>query len=115
MIPNTDAIGRLNDMKPGFSLTLKYKKAEDWAALKNKEVRAYYMGMKEIPNKQGELVCCGMFVTENECFLSGQTTLIEAVRQLEPQTPISITYRERRTNKSNGDRSTMIFDVVKLQ
>lgn len=114
-IPDTESLGRLNQMDHSFSLTLKYRKAEDWAALKNKEVRAYYMGMREIPNKDGELVHCGTFVTDTECFLSAQTTLIEAVRQLAPGTPIAITYRERRTNKNDSSRSTCVFDVVTLQ
>ncbi|MDK7376101.1 hypothetical protein QP519_11215 [Weeksella virosa] len=113
VIPNTESLGRLNDLKPSFSLTLKYKTADEWAVLKDQPVRAYYMGMKEIPNEDGELINCALLVSQSECFLSGQMTLIEAVKNLPPQTPVEITYRNKRNNKSSQG-STMIFDVVKL-
>jgi hypothetical protein len=114
-IPDTESLGRLKAYNPKFSLTMRYRKAEDWAALKNQEVRAYYMGMKVIPNDKGEAVSCGVFVTESECFLSAQTTLIEAVHQLPLKTPVAITYRERRANKSDSSRSTCVFDVSILE
>lgn len=113
VIPNTESLGRLNDLKPSFSLTLKYKTADEWAALKDQPVRAYFMGMKEIPNEDGEMINCALLVSQSECFLSGQMTLIEAVKNLQPQTPIEITYRNKRNNKSSQG-STMIFDVIKL-
>lgn len=115
IMPDTESIGRLKQMNPSFSLTLKYRKAEDWAALKNQEVRAFYMGMKDIPNEKGDVVHCAVFVTETECFLSAQTTLVEAVRPLPSRTPLAITYRERKTNKSDSSRSTCVFDVVTLE
>ena len=114
VIPNTESLGQLKSMKEDFSLTMKYRTADEWAAHKDKEVRAYYMGMKEIPNEEGDLVKCGVFMTENECFLSGQLTLVEAVKQLPTQTPVAITYRGKRSNKSSNG-STMIFDVVTLR
>lgn len=114
-IPNTEALGMLSDMSPAFSLTLSYRKAEDWAVLKDKEVRAFFMGLREIPNDKGEVVKCGTFVTENECFLSAQTTLIEAVRNLDPGTAVAITYRGRKTNKVDSSRSTCVFDVSILR
>ena len=79
-IPDTESLGQLNEMQPEFSLTLKYKTADEWAKLQDKPVRAYYMGMKEIPNEDGEIVNCALFVSTTECFLSGQMTLIEAVK-----------------------------------
>lgn len=112
-IPNTESLGQLNELKPSFSLTLKYKTADEWAALKDQPVRAYFMGMKEIPNEDGEMINCALLVSQSECFLSGQMTLIEAVKNLQPQTPIEITYRNKRNNKSSQG-STMIFDVIKL-
>lgn len=115
IIPDTESIGRLKEMNPAFSLTLKYRKAEDWAVLKNQEVRAFYMGMKDIPNDKGDMVHCAVFVTETECFLSAQTTLVEAVRSLPSGTPLAITYRERKTNKSDSSRSTCVFDVITLR
>lgn len=113
LIPNTETLGKLDKLNPTFSLTLKYKSADDWAALKDKPVRAYYIGMKEIPNEEGDLINCALLVSQTECFLSGQKTLVEAVKNLEPNTPIEITYRNKRNNKSSQG-STMIFDVEKL-
>ncbi|MCU7542956.1 hypothetical protein [Riemerella anatipestifer] len=112
-IPNTESLGKLKDMKPEFSLNLKYKTADDWAALKDQPLRAFFMGTKDIPNEDGELVSCGVFVTQNECFISGQMTLVEAVKNLPAKTPIEITYRGKKNNKSSNG-STMIFDVSKL-
>lgn len=112
-IPNTESLGSLKDLTPKFSLNLKYKTSDDWAVLKDKPLRAFYMGVKEIPNEDGEMVSCGVFVTEKECFISGQMTLLDAVKNLEIKTPVQVTYRGKKANKSS-DGSTMIFDVEKL-
>lgn len=114
IIPTVEELGQLSKMSPNFSLTLKYKTADDWAVLKDKELRAYYMGFKEIPNKDGELIKCGLFVTETECFLSGSYTLMDAVRRLESNTAVSITYRGKRPNKKT-EGATMIFEVKTLK
>lgn len=114
IIPTVDELGQLAKMSPKFSLTLKYKTADDWAILKDRELRAYFMGFKEIPNKEGELIKCGLFVTETECFLSGSYTLMNAVRRLESNTPISITYRGKKPNK-RSEGATMIFEVETLR
>ena len=113
LIPNTESLGKLEKLSPNFSLTMKYKSADDWAALKDKPVRAFYMGMKDVPNEVGENVHCGVFVSGTEVFLSGQLVLTEAVKNLQPQTPIQITYRGKKSNKS-GTGSTMLFDVETL-
>lgn len=113
LMPTTDSLGKLKEMKSDFSLTMKYKTADDWALLKGQEVRAYYMGTKEIPNDKGELVTCGVFVTEHECFIAGQKLLVEAVRQLESRTPVAITYKEKKANKS-VEGTTMLFEVKTL-
>lgn len=110
MIPDTESLGQLKEMEPKFSLNLKYKSADDWAAVKDQPIRAFYMGIKEIPNEDGELIKCGIFVTESECFISGQMTLVEAVSTRPPKTPVQITYRGKKNNKSS-DGSTMIFDT----
>ena len=81
-IPNTEELGQLENMEDKFSLTMKYKTAEDWAILKDQEIRCFYMGTKEIPNDKEELVTCGVFVTKDECFIAGGKTLVDAVRQL---------------------------------
>lgn len=112
-IPNTEQLGVLNELKPEFSLTMKYKTADDWAAIKDKPLRCFYMGIKEIPNENGEIIKCGTFVSQNECFISGQMTLTEAVKVLPVKTPVEIIYRGKKGNKSS-DGSTMIFDVSTL-
>lgn len=112
-IPNTEELGQLQDLKPKFSLNLKYKSADDWAALKDQPQRCFFMGMKDIPNEDGEMINCGVFVTPKECFISGQMTLVEAVKNLNSKTPVEITYRGKKSNKSS-DGSTMIFDVETL-
>jgi len=113
IIPDTESLGVLDDLEPKFSLNLKYKSSDDWAGIKDKPIRCYYMGVKEIPNENGELVKCGVFVSQRECFISGQMTLIDAVKNLNVQTPVQITYRGKKANKSS-DGQTMIFDVEKL-
>lgn len=113
-LKDTTSIGKLDTMETGFSLTTKYKTADDWAAHKGKELKVYYMGLQHIPNGDGELVICGKFLSKEECFISGQKVLIEAVKDLPEGTAISIIYKERRANKST-DGSTMIFDVALLQ
>lgn len=113
VMPSTASLGTLKEMQPDFSLTMKYKTADDWAAIKGQEVRAFFMGIKEIPNDDGELVTCGVFVTPAECFIAGQKLLVEAVRQLDSRTPVAITYKEKKANKSS-EGSTMIFDVRTL-
>lgn len=113
VIPDTESLGALKDLTPKFSLSLKYKNSDDWAISKDKPLRCYFMGMKQIPNEHGEIINCGVFVTEKECFIAGQMTLLDAVKNLLPKTPIEITYTGKKANKSS-DGQTMIFDIQKL-
>ena len=113
VIPDTESLGKLKELETQFSLTMKYKTKDDWAALKGQPLRAYFMGTKDIPNDKDELVLCGIFITEQECFLAAGTTLIEAVRNLPPKTAVEITYEGSKANKSS-DGNTMIFDVKRL-
>lgn len=113
VIPDTESIGQLKELNPVFSLTTKYKSADEWAELKDKPVRVFYMGLKEVPNEEGEAVRCGVFVSENEVFLSGQTILVDAIKNLPPKTPLCLTYRGKKNNKTSSG-STMLFDVEKL-
>ena len=115
VMPDIESLGKLKNMNQGFDLTIRYRKAEDWAALKNQEVRAYYMGLRNVTNKDGESVCCAVFVTDKECFIAAQYTLVEMVKNLPPKTALSITYRERKTNRGDSSRSTCIFDVAILE
>lgn len=112
-VPNKSELDKLDGLKEDFSLNAKYKGQEDWPLLKDKPLRAYFMGLKEIPGDDGELLVAGVFVSSTEIFLSAQSVLVDAVRNLEPQTPVEIIYRGKKANKSN-DGSTMIFDVSKL-
>lgn len=112
-IPDTESLGTLQNMEPKFSLNLKYKSSDDWAALKDQPVKAFFMGMKDIPNEEGEAVKCGVFITPAECFISGQMTLVDAVKNLPIKTPVQIIYRGKKANKST-DGITMLFDVQTL-
>ena len=112
-IPDTESLGRLAEMKHDFSLILKYKTADEWATMKDKPFRAYYMGLKEIPNDKGDLILCGMFVSRHECFISGQKVLVDAVRQLPTHTPLEIIYRGKSVNKTT-EGATMKFDITIL-
>lgn len=112
-IPNTEELGQLQNLEEKFSLTMKYKTADDWASIKGQELRCFFMGLKEVPNDKGEMVVCGVFVTQSECFLAGGLTLVEAVRSLPSKTPISILYEGKRPNKSS-DGQTMVFNVKTL-
>lgn len=113
-IPSTDQLGSLKTMETGFNMNPKYRTKEDWIELKEKEVRAYFLGLRELPNDDGDAVLCGVFSTEKEIFFAGQKVLIDAVRSLEPKTPVSITFKETRKNKSSQG-STMIFEVKLLK
>lgn len=114
-IPNTESIGKLQELDTKFKLTMSYKKQEDWIKIENQPVRAFYMGLKEIPNEHGEMINCAVFTTEKECFICGQMVILDAVRNLKPttqenQTAVQITYLGKKKNK-NSDGSTNIFDV----
>lgn len=111
-MPNTESLGTLKDMKTGFKLNYAYKTQEEWLKIQDKPIRCFYMGLKEIPNKDGELVNCATFASESEVFMAGQMVLVDSVKNLKQQTPIEITYRGKKPNKSGG--STNLFDVVIL-
>lgn len=117
-MPDTESIGKLDQLEVKYGLNIKYKSADDWAALKDEPLRAFYMGIKEVPNEDGELIMCGMFATAKEVFIAGQMTLVEAVKMLPPsneefKTAVQITYKGKKSNKSS-EGMTMIFDVEKL-
>lgn len=113
IIPDTESLGRLDELEPQFNLTMKYRSTDDWAVLKDKPIRCFFMGMKPIPNENGELVNCGVFVSKTECFISGQMLLVDAVSNLSAGTPIEVTYVGKTKNK-NSDGQTCNFLVSKL-
>jgi hypothetical protein len=114
MIPNTEALGKLSGMEPGYSRVAKYRKQEEWAELKGKPQRAYYLGIKQIPNEDGEEINCAIFAGEKETFLAAQMVILDAVRPLEVQTAVEITFLEKKKNKSTKG-STNLFEVKVLQ
>ena len=111
-IPNTESLGELKDMRPVYNMTAKYRTQEEWMDYKDEPIRAYYLGIKEIPNPEGEMVACAVFATESEVFLSGQMVLVDAAKKLANKTPVEITYLGKKRNKKSG--STNMFDVVIL-
>jgi hypothetical protein len=116
MIPSVEALGRLDDAETGTSLNLRYKKVEEWAeeAEKGLKTRAYYLGMKQLPNEDGEMLLCAVFADRTGSFLAAQTVIIDAVRNLEERTPVQITYNGSRKNKSTKG-STHLFDIKVLR
>ena len=113
-MPSTEAFGKLDSMEPGYNLTAKYRKVEEWAKYEDIRINAFFLGMKEIPNDDGELINCGVFAAREGVFLAAQKLLVDAVRHLETQTPICITYKGKKSNKSSKG-STNMFDVQILQ
>lgn len=113
-IPNSEALGRLEEAEAGMDLTVKYRKQEEWFEFKNKPVKAYFMGIKEIPNEEGEMIIVGAFFATDGPFLAGQKLLVDAVRHLEPNTPIEITFMGKKENKSTKG-STNMFEVKLLR
>lgn len=113
-IPNTEELGTLKTMNTGFNLNPKYRSKEEWMDLKGQSIRAFFLGMKELPNEDGEAVSCAVFASEQEIFFAGQKVLVDAVRELQPKTAIEVTYTESRKNKSTQG-STMIFEVKLLK
>lgn len=113
-IPNSESLGKLEEAETGMDLTVKYRKQEEWFEFKDKPIKCYFMGMKEIPNKDGEMITCGAFFSKDGPFLAGQQLLVDSVRNLEPNTPIEITFKGKKAN-SSSDGSTNLFDVKLLR
>lgn len=114
-VPNTESIGQLQNLKTKFKLTMAYKTADDWAVLKDQPIRAFFMGLKEIPNEHGEMIICATFTSEKEVFICGQKMIVDSVRNLPPTTEnqvtaVEITYKGKKANKSS-DGSIMIFET----
>lgn len=113
-MPNTELLGKLEGAIPGMAITVKYKKQEDWMEIKGKPLRCFYMGVKEVPNEEGdEKVLCAGFMSTDGVFIAGQMVLVDAVRGLTKGTPIEITYEGKKKNTSS-DGSTNLFTVKLL-
>ncbi|MCG8213587.1 hypothetical protein J2Q11_12335 [Tenacibaculum finnmarkense genomovar finnmarkense] len=113
-IPSTEQLGNLKTMETGFNMNPKYRTKEDWFELKGIEVRAYYLGLKDLPNDDGEAVVCAVFATEEEIFFAGQKILVDAVKKLDLKTPVSIVFLDNKKNKSTAG-SVMLFEVKLLK
>lgn len=113
VMPSTEELASLSSREVKFNLVTRYRTQEEWQRLEGVEVKCFYKGMKEIPNEDGELVSCGVFVAEDGVFISGQMMLMDAVKDLTPGTPIQITFIEKKKNKSSKG-FTNIFDIKLL-
>lgn len=114
-IPDTEKLGKLETLEPNLNLNLSYRKEEVWESdYRDKPIRAYYMGMKQIPNENGELVLCAIFVTKVDTFLAGGVILIDRLKELAPETPIELTYRGTKENKKDPNKKMLTFDIKRL-
>jgi hypothetical protein len=113
-IPSLSQIGELKGLKEKYKTSVGYRKEEEWHALKNVAIRAYFLGLKEIPNDDGELINCAVFAAEDGIFLAAQMVLVDSVRRYEPGTAFQITFLDKKTNKSSKG-STNIFEVILLE
>lgn len=112
-IPDTESLGKLDSLEPKVSLNMSYRLKEEWEKLKDKPIKAYYLGLKQIPNPEGQLVVCGLFATSKDVFLAGGTILIELIKDLPQKTPLQLTYLGvKMTKKSNQEM--LNFDVSRL-
>lgn len=106
-------LSKLDDLRPGKSHVAKYRTQEDWALLQAQPIRCFYLGIKEIPNDQGEVIKAAVFVEKLGIFLCSQKVLLDAVRHMVTMSPVIITYMGKKKNKSTAG-STNLFDVVEL-
>lgn len=104
----------LDSMQKGTSATAVYRTQEDWAVKKDIEQKCVFLGFKQIPDKNGEAVMTAVFADKSGVFLSGQKTLVDAMRTFKTYEGAFITYRGKKQNKSN-DGSTNIFEVFRAQ
>lgn len=119
MIPNTEAFGLLKSASSGAELAVQYRKQEDWYEFKDKPIRAFFLGFKNIPNKDGELIKCASFAEQDETtsqvktWLAAQMVLVDSLQYVKPGTPVEIVFQGKKSNKSS-DGSTNLFSVKAL-
>lgn len=111
-MPSTEMLGKLETAEVGMSRTVTYKKQEDWQLIKDQPVRCFFIGMKEVPNEEGETVLCAGFMSKDEVFIAAQLVLVDAVRGLKKGTPIEITFNGSKANKSSKGKTNLF--TVKL-
>lgn len=113
-MPSLSQLGKLTGLKKVFKTSAAYRTQEDWQEFKDKPIRAFYLGLKQLPNDDGEAVTCAIFADQEQIFLCAQYVLVEAVRNAPPQTGFEITYKGKRQNKSSKSKYTNLFDIVQL-
>ncbi|OBS13338.1 hypothetical protein ATE49_12885 [Elizabethkingia miricola] len=91
IMPNTNVIGTLKNAKKGASLTAKYMTAEDWAALKGKEQRCFYLGLKEAADSDGKVYYLAKLHNGTMPFVAAQTILVQSLANLPIGQGVSIT------------------------
>lgn len=112
-MPDAMAIESLDEMDEGKSRIAKYRSQEDWQMLKDKPIRCIYLGMKEIPGENGDLIKAAAFADKTGVFISAQVVLMDAVMYLPSMFPLIVTYTGKKKNKSS-EGSTNMFDVKEL-
>ena len=110
-IPNTESLASLKDMTPKVSLNFAYRMEAEWETLKGKPIRAFYLGIKQIPNPEGNLVNCGLFASSTEIFLAGGIILIVAIKNLPLKTPLQLTYLGTKETKADSNNRAVTFDI----
>ncbi len=111
-IPDTETLGKLDALEPKVSLNMGYRMKEEWERLKNQPIKAYYLGLKQIPNPEGQLVTCGLFVTSKDVFMAGGMILIELIKDLPQKTPLQLTYLGVKVTKN--EKEMLNFNVSRL-
>lgn len=124
-IPTAHAMDMLESAEVGLSLSKDYRKVEDWLKYENTPIRCYFVGMDLLPNEDGELILCSVFMDKTGKWMGGQTMLVEQTKllfdqfkvvgedgkeALEMPIPVQILYKGSKKNKTTKG-STQIFKV----
>lgn len=112
-LPTIENLAALSSLKEVYNMNPAYRTVEEWATLKDTAIRCFFLGMKDIPNEEGEAVQCAIFADAKQIFLCAQFIIVESMRNEEKNTPFQITYKGKKANKSSKG-STNLFDIVKL-
>lgn len=114
IVPDTESLGALDGMQPTISLNMRYRLQEDWEKIKGQPIKVYFLGIKVIPNPEGQAVNCGLFASSKEVFLAGGIILIDLVKDLQPKTPLQITYLGTRENNREPSKKALNFNIQRL-
>jgi hypothetical protein len=112
-IHSVTQVGQLTNLKRGMKTTVGYRTQEEWLKLEGVSQLCFFLGFKEIPNDDGEVVQCAVLQDQREVFLSAQMILIDALKVVKVGTPVEIIYKGKKKNKTGGG-STNLFEVFTL-